>query len=240
MPTSTTPLPIGMTSPPSIEAAAKSSSVSPHQIRKSPPLKSRMELVDRPLQQGLGLARGPEHRVAGHAAVDPAGRVALEQACSGPAAGRTPSGRPASPRNSTSRCSGSSSTATPPIRCSASLAARHLLEPGPQHLGPDRPDAVDRDQPVEDPAARLGILDGLRQEVVQIQDLDAALAHLQHEVVVVLLGLVDPDHVVEQQLVAVAGREPLVREAGTADHHGPELADLRVDTEATQVQRSPF
>jgi len=85
---------------------------------------------------------------------------------------------------------------------------------------------------------RFGILDGLRQEVVQIQDLDAALTHLQHEVVVVLLGLVDPDHVVEQQLAAVAGREPLVREAGPADHHGPELADLRVDTEAAQVQRS--
>ena len=34
---------------------------------------------------------------------------------------------------------------------------------------------------------------------MEVQHLDAALLHLQHEVVVILLGLVDPDHVVEQQ-----------------------------------------
>ena len=42
-------------------------------------LEHRVELVDGALQQGLGLARRPEHRIAGDAVVDPAGRVALEQ-----------------------------------------------------------------------------------------------------------------------------------------------------------------
>ena len=39
MPMSTTPLPIGMTSPPSTVAAPNDSSLSPHQIVKSAPLK---------------------------------------------------------------------------------------------------------------------------------------------------------------------------------------------------------
>jgi hypothetical protein len=39
---------------------------------------------------------------------------------------------------------------------------------------------------------------------VHLDDLDAAVAHLHHEVEVVALGVLDPQHVVEQQLVAVA------------------------------------
>jgi hypothetical protein len=54
-------------------------------IRIAPPdfevsaLERWVELVNRSLQQRLRLAGGPEHRVAGHAAIDPAGWVALEQ-----------------------------------------------------------------------------------------------------------------------------------------------------------------
>ena len=75
------------------------------------------------------------------------------------------------------------------------------------------------------------ILERLRQQVVQLEHLDAALLHLQHEVVVILLRLVHPDHVVEQQVVAIAGRQALMGERWPADHHGSQLADLRVNAE---------
>ncbi len=77
--------------------------------------------------------------------------------------------------------------------------------------------------------ARLRVGERLGQQVVQFEHLDAALAHLQHEVVVVLLRLVHPEHVVEQQIGAVARREPLVGEARPADEDRPQLADFTVD-----------
>ena len=61
-------------------------------------------------------------------------------------------------------------------------------------------------------ATRLG------EQIVQLEHLDAALAHLQHEVVVILLRFVHPQHVVEQQIGAIARRQPLVRQARAADH----------------------
>ena len=51
------------------------------------------------------------------------------------------------------------------------------------------------------------------------------------EIVVVLLGLVHPDHVVKEQIVAVAWGEPLMRQDGPADHHRPQFADFRVNAE---------
>ena len=48
--------------------------------------------------------------------------------------------------------------------------------------------------------ARRLVAERLGQQIVQVEHLDAALAHLQHEVVVVLLRLVHPEHVVEQQV----------------------------------------
>ena len=111
------------------------------------------------------------------------------------------------------------------------LGGRQLLQPSADDPGGDHAAMVRGDPAVEHEAARLGILEGLRQHLVQIQDLDPALLHLQQEVVMVLLGLVHPDHVVEQQIVAVAGREALMGKTGPADHHRPQLADLRVNAE---------
>jgi hypothetical protein len=44
---------------------------------------------------------------------------------------------------------------------------------------------------------------------VYLQDLHFPLAHLGDEIEVIVLGLTHPDHIVEQQFVAVAGRRPL-------------------------------
>ena len=64
--------------------------------------------------------------------------------------------------------------------------------------------------------------------VPQLDNLDVALGQLVDEVGVVALGVLDPHHVVEQQLVVVARREPAVGEAGCADQHLAEPADFGV------------
>ena len=71
-----------------------------------------------------------------------------------------------------------------------------------------------------------------REQVVHLDDVDAAVAHLLDELEVVALGVLDPQHVVEEQRVAVRGREPLVGAARRAHHHLAELADLGVDAES--------
>ena len=49
----------------------------------------------------------------------------------------------------------------------------------------------------------------LGQQVLQQEDLDAALAHPGDELVVLVLRPLDPEHVVEQQLVVVRRGQPL-------------------------------
>ena len=72
----------------------------------------------------------------------------------------------------------------------------------------------------------------LGQQVVQLDDLDVAVAHLVHEVEVVAAGVLHPQHVVEQQVVAVGRREPLVRQTRRAHQHLAQLADLGVNAVA--------
>jgi hypothetical protein len=83
----------------------------------------------------------------------------------------------------------------------------------------------------QQPLARLAVLERRREEVVEEQHLDAALAHQVDERVVLLPGSPHPDHVVEEQVMAVAGRQALVRDVGSVDHHGPQRPDLGVGAE---------
>ena len=88
------------------------------------------------------------------------------------------------------------------------------------------PTVVLRDAAVKDELARLGDGHGFGQQLVQVQHLHAAFLHLQDEVVMVLLGLVHPDDIVEQQILAVARGQALVGKARAADHDGAELANF--------------
>ena len=87
------------------------------------------------------------------------------------------------------------------------------------------------DPPREQPLASLLVLERLGQQLVQEQDLDAARAHQVDERVELLPRAPHPDDVVEEQIVAVARREPLVRQVGPVHHHRVELPDLRVCSE---------
>ena len=67
----------------------------------------------------------------------------------------------------------------------------------------------------------------LGEQVLQFEDLHTAIDHLGDEVEVVAAGLLQPDDVVEQQLVAVLRRQPLVRKSRCAHHDSPQPARLR-------------
>ena len=60
-------------------------------------------------------------------------------------------------------------------------------------------DLVRDDLIVENPFLRFGDGDRLGEQVVHLDDIDAAIAHLLHEVEMVALGVVDPQDVVKQQ-----------------------------------------
>ena len=71
----------------------------------------------------------------------------------------------------------------------------------------------------------------LAQEVLDVEDLDAALAHPGDELVVLPLGALDPQDVVEQQLVVVGRGQPLEAEVRPVDDDLAQLADLGMDAE---------
>ncbi len=189
-----------------------------------------MELVHRPLQQGFGLARRPEHRVAGDPAVDPAGRIPLEQRIGDRRHEKV--GPPQDVQEQLGAVAlGQIADGDAADQALGQLHGRHLVEPGANGLGDSGADAEGRDAPVEHPIARRLVLQGLGEQVVQVEHFDPAFLHLQYEVEVVLASLLHPDDVVEQEVVAVARSQALVGQPGPADHDGPELAHFRVDAE---------
>jgi hypothetical protein len=55
---------------------------------------------------------------------------------------------------------------------------------------------------------------------------------------VILLGFLDPNHIIKQQVVAIGGRQPLVGETGTTDNYGSELSYLRMNAKCPCHNRS--
>jgi hypothetical protein len=189
-----------------------------------------VELVHRALQQGFRFAGGPEHRVAGDAAIDPAGRIALKQRVGnrrddevGAAERRV--------QHLLQALVGQVVDGDAADQVFGELLARHFVEPRP-HLD-RRADAhvIGRNAAVENESARIGKLESLRQQIVQVEHFDAAFLHLQDEIEMVLLRLMDPQHVVEQKRVAVARREALMGHAGPAHHDRVQLPDLRMNSQ---------
>src|SRR4029450_5616088 len=86
----------------------------------------------------------------------------------------------------------------------------------------------DLDQPATPLVARG---QRLREQVAEQEDLDAALTHLVDEPVVLVLRALDPQDVVEQQLVMVRGGQSLEAEPRPVDHALAELAHFRIGTE---------
>jgi hypothetical protein len=71
--------------------------------------------------------------------------------------------------------------------------------------------------------------DDVGQQVVHFQHIDAALAHFGDEVEVVALGLSHPEHVIEQQFVAVVRGQPLMGQTWGAHHDFAQFAGFGMD-----------
>ena len=130
------------------------------------------------------------------------------------------------------RSSPDSATVRPPMRWRASASGASAVRQAwtsSTRLGPTTASDATSEM------IRLpGLLAGgqrLAQQVLDVQHLDAALAHPRDELVVLPLRPLDPQDVVEQQLVVVARRQPLEAEVRPMDDDLAELADLRVHTE---------
>ena len=115
----------------------------------------------------------------------------------------------------------------------------------PQH-GADlvhqrHPDRVLRRRQLDQPLRASSLAaSASAEQVAEEEDLDPALAHPGHELVVLVLGPLDPQHVVEQQFVVVGRGQPLEAELRPVDHDLAQLAHLRVDSERLhRLLRSP-
>ena len=130
------------------------------------------------------------------------------------------------------RSSPDSATVKPPMRWRASAsgarADRHGLHVLDEARTDDRLGGHERDDPG---ASVLAGGQRLGEQIVDVQHLDAPLAHPRDELVVLPLGPLDPQDVVEQELVVVVRGQPLEAEVRPMDDDLTELADLRVHTE---------
>ena len=123
-------------------------------------------------------------------------------------------------------CTGSSSRAIPAI----STRARSADGSGPRcsrSAGDERrADQVGAQRAVEQLAARLGDVEHLGQQLVQVEHLDVVRAQRLGELVVLLLRAVEPRHAVEQQVVVVARRQPPQLGPGAVQDDRPQPPDL--------------
>ena len=126
---------------------------------------------------------------------------------------------------------GSSASVTPPVRRVASSSAGISVIQSVSSRAKIVVTSSGRSLRCEQPLARVAVLERLGEQLVEQQHLDAALAHQVDERVELLAGAAHPDHVVEQQLVAVRRRQALVREVGPVDDHAAQRPDLGRDAE---------
>ena len=87
------------------------------------------------------------------------------------------------------------------------------------------------EDPVQDVPAAVGLLEGASEQVGEQVHGDALVAQHLGEAVVLLLGAVHPQHVVEEQPVLVAGGQAEQLRAGAVQDHLAQASDLGVDPE---------
>ena len=194
----------------------------------------RVVAVDRGDVVGLQPPGRPEHRVDGHAAVDPARGVTREQRVrqrrqhedAGVVNGGTGQGRgPQSPEVESGLGHGQPADEVP-----GELFGLEAPQRRPDVVDERQTDGVLRHGHLDQPAATLVAgRQRLAEQVLQQVDLDPSLPHLRDELVVLVLRALDPQHVVEQQVVVIGGCQPLQAQLGPVDHHLAQPPDLRVD-----------
>ncbi len=115
-----------------------------------------------------------------------------------------------------------------------------LVAQGRREVGAQRvPEVQARHRAGDGVVTSLLALQGLREQVGQVEDLDVAVAQRLGERVVLVLGAAHPRHAVEEQLVVVARGESLKLGPGAVQHHRPQPSDLAVGTVDRLVRHTP-
>ena len=126
-------------------------------------------------------------------------------------------------------CTGSSSRAIPAISTRARSADGQRAEVLAQRGRERRADQVGAQRAVEQLAARLGDVEHLGEQLVQVEHLDVVRAQRVGELVVLLLRALEPRHAVEQQVVVVARGQPPQLRPGAVQDDRPQPPDLAPD-----------
>jgi hypothetical protein len=189
----------------------------------------RVVAVDRVVVDALAPARPHGHRVDRHAVVDPRRRVAREQVVRQRRQDEAVERRHLrAERGARERQLVVGDAADQPI---GQLDRRY----GGQPLGDGRPEVgpeIDGGERARDHVvADRGLRERLGQQLLEVEDLDAAVGQRIGERVVLLAGALDPQDVVEQQRVLVARGQALELEVGPVEDDTPQRADLRPDVE---------
>jgi hypothetical protein len=111
------------------------------------------------------------------------------------------------------------------------LPAAQFLEHLPYRLGQARTEQPRRADPVEDEGAAFGDGEGFREQFGEVVHVHALVAEHLGERVVLFLGPLGPQHVIEQQLGGVTRGEPGQFQAWTVHDDLAELADLGLNAE---------
>ena len=189
-----------------------------------------MEAIDRGREDGFLMARRPIQWVERNAAIDPAcGITRVERVGQWRQQVFGDAGRLFDQRQLfTANVFGKLFGGKPPDKRLGQLARRQRFQIAAYFIQQAQAKLIGHDLVVEDPCARFGQRHGLGQQIVHLHDVDATVAHLVHEIKVIALGVIDPQHVVKQQRVAVRRRQPLMRAAWCAHHDFTQHAHFRM------------
>ena len=108
------------------------------------------------------------------------------------------------------------------------LGPGQLLSQGAQRLGGAGAVGVLVDDSVQDVLPGFGHLEGLGQQVAEVEHLDVAVGQNACELVVLLLGPLEPQHVIEQEVVLVLRSESEHLVAGSVQDDLAKLPDFGI------------
>src|SRR5690606_8832032 len=111
------------------------------------------------------------------------------------------------------------------------LCARQRIHPRTQLGHHTHTNMIPADPVIQNPGPCLGDIQGFSQQLVDVEHLASAGAHQLDEHIVILLRLLDPEYVVEQECIAVAGRQSAVGQSRPANNNLPKNTGFRMNAQ---------
>jgi|GEM_PF-7102478 hypothetical protein len=112
------------------------------------------------------------------------------------------------------------------------LGTGQLVHPRAQFRHHAHPDLIGRYPVIQQPITGLGEIQRLRQQVVHVQHFDTLIVHRLRKDIVVFLRLLDPEHVVKQQILTVRGGQAAVRQTGATYDDLAQFAGFRMNAQS--------